>query len=102
MSIQICLLEDGNCPNHRRENISRYTTLAVLCNSQSTYVCTDINLDFSSMLDKSNHSDQLFVRSSMTGREFAIHRSEVSQLLGNYISQSDIDPSLADAPIMAK
>ena len=46
--------------------------------------------------------DKLHVRSSMTGREYTIHRSEVSRLVGNYISQSDIDPTLADMPVMSR
>jgi len=44
----------------------------------------------------------LQVKSLMTGRNFTIQRSEVSRLVGNYISQSDIDPSLSDHPILAK
>ena len=61
----------------------------------------DINFDVTPMIDDVN-SDQLQVRSSMTGKHFTIRRSDVNRLVGNYISQSDVDPSLSDAPILAK
>nr|CAB3262861.1 uncharacterized protein LOC100184276 [Phallusia mammillata] len=54
------------------------------------------------MRDECDANNRLHVRSSMTGKEFTIQRSEVSRLVGNYITQSDIDPSLNDTPILSR
>ena len=71
-----------------------------LCGSKMPNYFSETVIDVST--NDSINSNTWQVKSSMTGREFTIQRSEVSRIVGNYISQSDIDPTLSDNPILAK